>query len=282
VPFAPPRTPSIARSVATTALNVRLGLQPGEPTGGDVAWLSAWFGVLTHLDSHRVARQALVALGETPSRSQACKFAWQSWYATTCDATLARQANRLTPAWLRANVPIVGNQPPPGSILVSVHHAGQYLAFARFGDLLPSVGMIAEFDPTDSPSRERGRQLSALFQRAFGPRIYSPARALRAGLELLGSGGSLITLPDLSAAGIQVAVLHQPMTVGRGAVWLAQRTARPIVPFAIVHGGNRWQLWCGSPAPATSEGLATCLEACIRQARAGWLGWRDWLAAIRV
>ena len=60
------------------------------------------------------------------------------------------------------------------------------------------------------------------------------------------------------------------MTVPRGAVWFAQHSGKPIIPYMVVPQGLHWRLWVGTPVAPTQQGLCDALEACIRQTPGSW------------
>jgi hypothetical protein len=113
--------------------------------------------------------------------------------------------------------------------------------------------------------------------------MFAPAVAARQGVELLRRGGSLIVLPDFSGDAVSP-ILGRSISIAQGPLWLARRTGRPIVPFALIppRRDRRWRLWCGEPIPATPKALASTLEGCIRRLPTTWAYWRGWHAAPRL
>ncbi len=60
------------------------------------------------------------------------------------------------------------------------------------------------------------------------------------------------------------------MTVPRGAVWFAQHSGKPIVPYMVIPEGLQWRLWIGAVVAPMQQGLCDALEDCIRQAPGSW------------
>jgi len=279
MPFAAPNVSPAAYRLARAALQARLQLAGDAPVWAEIAWISAWVAVLGRPESRLLAGAALRALGQRSTPGRRWRFAWATWYAQASDACLALEAQRLTAPWLRDHLRIRGAPPPPGSILVTVHHAGQFLGFLRLAQLLPSAALVTVFDPRAQPATPRARQLGEVIQRTFGSHLYPPARATRPCLELLGSGGSVILVPDFFDAGPRVPLLGRAVGIARGPVWLAERTGRPIIPYLVASSVAGWELCFGAPIEPSMAALVAGLEGCIRRAPTVWLGWRDWLAA---
>jgi lauroyl/myristoyl acyltransferase len=165
--------------------------------------------------------------------------------------------------------------PPPNSILVSVHHTCQFLAFVRLSRLLPDLGFVSTVSWENRPETVRAGLLLDLMDRSFGSRVYRPGQAARAGLAVLRGGGSLLLFSDFAASGVPTPLLGRRVPLARGPEWFAQQTGCPIIPVMVVPNRRGWALWCGEPVATTQDGI----DACIRQAPASWLGWRDWFDA---
>jgi hypothetical protein len=183
--------------------------------------------------------------------------------------------------------------PADGCILLSVHQFNQRVGFARLSMAVHELGAVSMFElrmegepdpPTiervpDTEPRDRARSRFARW--VFGERIYSPPFAARGGLELLRRGGSLIVLSDFLGRDL-ACVLGRQIPVPNGAVWLAQRSGRAIVPFVLSPQTRRpqfWQLWCGEPIAPTRPALIAALEECIRRSPTSWTGWPAWYEA---
>jgi hypothetical protein len=275
------------------ALSARLHLSR-EPAYGDVAQLGALACLIGGRHTRRVVAAALQALGHNPTTAATWRFAWNWWYQRAISRVLDYQADRLTPAWTERHVVAASESLPRGGcVLVSVHNFNQRLAFARLNTLVDELGIVSRFEPLpesdpqlnktgfglDAQARQRAR--SRFNHQVFGPRVYPPRTAARRGLELLRQGGSLIVLSDFFGRQ-PVCIFGKRWLLPPGAIWWAEQSGRPIVPFLlspVPDHRQQWQLWFGEPIPATREALGGALEECIRRWPTAWAGWRLWYAS---
>jgi hypothetical protein len=250
-------------------------------------------GSLSDFRMRQVAAAALCALGSDPGRAATWRFAWTWWYQRAACAALSYQADRLTTAWFQSHIAPPRALPTDGCILVSIHHFNQRLGFALLSMLLNELGAVAHFQPLSDTNPDfaksdrvlnaaaRTRALSRFTQRVFGSRIYAPRAAPRRGLELLQRGGSLVILSDYLGR-IPASILGKQWFLPPGAIWLAEHSGRPILPFVLSPAAGQlrqWQLWCGEPIAPTQSDLAGALEECIRRSPTTWTGWQPWYAA---
>jgi hypothetical protein len=285
------RHPTLARFVLAT-LSARLRLS-GEPGYLELARTCAILGLMSDGRMRQVAAAALRALGSDPSAAATWRFAGSWWYQRAACAALSYQADRLSLAWFEKHVAPPRAVPADGCILVSIHHFNQRLGFARLSMLVEELGAVAHFQPLSESNPDlaqadrvlnagaRTRTLSRFCHQFFGPRIYSPRTAPRRGIELLRRGGSIIVLSDYLGR-VPASIFGKRWSLPPGAIWLAEQSGRPIVPFVLSpttgHPGQ-WQLWCGEPIAPTQTELGRALEECIRRSPTTWTGWQPWFAA---
>ena len=260
-----------------------------EPVYEDIAWIGGGLGLIGHRATHRVAIEAVRTLGLKPVRQAARQFAWKSWYLWTANLALSYQADRLTPAWIERTIRAPRALPESGCILVSVHHYNQRLAFAKLQSMVAELGALSLFEglATDDPELQRVdrvlsyrsqlRALSRFRDRVFGSRIFGTVCRIRQGLQLLDRGGALLVLADYSETK-RGHIFGRRFPVADGPLWFAERSGKPIVPFALKKSGKHWQLWCGEPIEPTETALVAALEECIRQEPSAWRGWPAWYA----
>jgi hypothetical protein len=283
--------PVSAQQLVLAALSRQLHGRAG-PVYADIARLGASLGVLGNRHMRRVAAAAVEALGETPTAGAVWRFGWQWWYQRSVDELIAYQADRLTPEWAERHV-LAPLRPPPSSILLSVHQFNLPVAAARAVQLVDDLGVVSVIDPLPPggadvgtedfllPPKVRARALGRFYGRIFEGRIFSPTLAARRGLELLRRGGSLIVYPDFFGQAYG-SILGRSVPVAHGALWLAHRSGRPIVPFLLIPPNrptDQWRLWCGEPIHASSAAVVATLERCIRRLPTTWPYWRGWYAA---
>jgi hypothetical protein len=281
--------PERTRGLVRAALGVRL-LLSRDLVYADVATIGGLVGLVASHRLRRAAAAAMEALGARPNRQAAWRFARAWWCQRVADGALEFQADQLTPAWAAEHVLAPDPLPTDGCVLLAVHHFNQRLAFARLSTAVEELGAVALFEPVSSADpdftspghvlsvagRDAARSLFA--DRVFGDRMYRPPFGARRGLELLRRGGSLIVLSDFLGRDL-ACVLGRQIPITSGAIWFAQQSGRPIVPFVLSppRGQSpRWHLWCGEPIPPTRPALVAALEDCIRRAPTGWVGWPSW------
>jgi hypothetical protein len=283
----PPPGP-IQRAILA-ALSARLKLSR-RPVHHEMAWITAYVGLIGNPIMRRVAAAAIQALGETPTREAVWRFTWDWWYQRATGEILAYQADRLTPEWATHNISRPNRLPDGGCVLVSVHQFHQLVAFAGLGVSVAELGATSLFEPlsVDDPdfgkpsaildARERLRRLSHFSHRIFGSRLYPPSVAARRGLELLDRGGYLVVLADFYGKDM-TCLFGKEVPVADGPIWFAQHSGRPIVPFLVSPPAVRtqtWNLWCGESIPPTRAALVAAVEDCIRAAPTTWMSWRGW------
>ena len=284
--------PAAAQQVVLAAL-ARQRQSSAEPVYTDLARLGPTLGLVGNRHMRRVATAAIGALGLRPTAGLVWRFGWQWWYQRSVDELLAYQADRLTPEWAQRHVLAPPRLPPAGSILLSVHQYNLPVAAARAVQLVDDLGVVSMIDPlppavgnagTDAFLLAPGPRVGAVsrfYRRTFGERLYTPLVAARQGLELLQRGGSLIVLADFYGQ-VFGPILGKRIPVAQGPVWLARRSGRPIVPFALApprQPEEPWQLWCGEPIEPSPAAVAATLEAAIRRLPTTWMSWRGWHAA---
>lgn len=284
--------PERTRRFVRAAFRIRLRLGR-DLVYADVASVGGLAGLLASRRMRRAATAAVAALGRRPTRPAAWRFASAWWYLRVADGALAFQADQLTAAWAADHVTAPESLPRDGCILLSVHQFNQRLTFARLSTAVEELGAVSMFEPSapaesdsalsghavNTESRHAARSLFA--DRVFGDRIYLPPFGARRALDLLRRGGSLIVLSDFLGREL-ACVLGREIPVPSGALWFAQQSGRPIVPFALLpprqHSGP-WRIWCGEPIAPTRSALVAAVEECIRRSPMAWTGWPAWYEA---
>jgi len=233
---------------------------------------------LTDRDGRRLDRELLSALGLSCTVAARIQMQWSRCYGRQTDLLLVAQGDRLTPRWAAKRVRVHGVLPPGGAILVSVHHTAGMLAHLTLANSAYRLGSITAkprkpsdrcfADPTLRLYWDRIDRGDAL---SFGDRQFTPREAGRKGLHLLAEGGCLLLYADEHARREPFSpLLGRAMTVPRGAVWFAQRSHKPIIPYMVIPDGRHWRLWLGEPIAPTQDALCQALETCIRQAPSSW------------
>jgi hypothetical protein len=242
-----------------------------------------------------VATEALLALGQEPTRAAAWRFCRDWWLQRALSDILSYDADRLTSPWAEQHVAVRGSVPREGAILVSVHQFSQQVAAVRAAQLVPQLGLVTMTQPLSHkaklppdtfvlPVDARAQPVDRLLDRVFGDRVFGPTVAGRRGLELLRDGGTLVVLPDFYG-GQLVNVLGRSIPVGRGAVWWARQSGRPIVPFSLTaprDGSHDWLLEFAEPISPTYTSLVGALNDIVRRAPTAWMSWRGWHASPRL
>jgi len=246
-------------------------------------------GVRLALDRQsRVLNVALLrALGMPTTPGNRWRIHWARAYQRQADLLLLAQGDRLTSQQERRGVQFGGHLPPGGAILVSVHHNGGLLAAPTFAARSYRLGTIigadpVSFAPMDVTLQTYRQFMETRMRRSFGARQFSRREGGRKGLRLLAEGGYLMLYADEFARQKPFSpLLGRAMTVPRGAVWFAQHSGKPIIPYMVVPEGLHWRLWVGTPVAPTPQGLCNALESCIRQAPGSWQRFiaMAWLAA---
>lgn len=220
----------------------------------------------------------LRALGIPQSLTACWRLHWSRAYQQQTDRLLLAQADRITPRWATRHVRFSGTLPPGGAILVSVHHNAQRyapLALAalgyRLGTITTSTSDPAALASMDATLRIYWYLNETNATNAFGDRRFARREAGRKGLRLLAEGGYLMVHADEYARLEPFSpLLGRAMTVPRGAVWFAQHSGKPILPYMVIPEGLQWRLWIGQVVVPTQQGLCDALARCIGQAPGSW------------
>ncbi|HEY8602620.1 MAG TPA: hypothetical protein VIL85_29650 [Thermomicrobiales bacterium] len=256
------------------------------------AMILATLRLLTQPINYFIAGPALRALGEPATPLSRLKFGWSLCYHREADLLLAMQADRLTPRWIADHIRRDNAMPTTNALIVAPHHAHHWLGVIALHNIiaphpLAAVSLLMRDQDSDTPGgRWKQRQLYAplvrLLQRTFETKLLLPENATRQALRLLQAGDSLAISLDMPAKkGRPIRVFGKAITFSAGALWLAQKTGRPLIPCMITPRGNAWHIWIGLPQAATSAGIGEAIEVCLRQNPATWplWWWLQWHAA---
>ncbi len=280
--------PPYARWFYYTFLKTALGVFP-RPVWRLPAALLASLCLLSDVQGRRLDAALLSALDRPGTRRMRWQMHWMRVYLQQTDRLLSLQAARYTQAWVERHVACDSQLPSGGAILIAPHHTQHFLGTVTLRGMVDHLGAISaptpdpEHVPYMDPTLMLGwRQVHIQRTRVLPYHIFTPHEAGRKGLRLLREGGYLIVLSDFAPPRTPLSpLLGRAWAIPRGAVWLAQRSGKPIIPYMIVPHRFGWRLWIGEPVVPTQDGVRDGIEACLRQSPSGW--WREvamaWLAA---
>jgi len=256
------------------------------------AMILATLRLLTQPINYLIAGPALMALGKPATPLNRFQFGWSLCYHRETDLLLAMQADRLTPRWITDHTRLDGTMPTTNVLIIAPHHAQHWLGVIALHNIiaphpLAAISLLAQDqDSETSGGRWKQRHLYAplvrLMQRTFEARLLLPQNATRQAWRLLQAGDSLALSLDMPAKGGQpIRVFGKAMTFSAGALWLAQKTGRPLIPCMITQQGKGWRIWIGPTQAPTRAGIGEAIEVCLRQNPATWplSWWLQWHAA---
>ncbi len=256
------------------------------------AALLACGDLLFDADGRRLSAALSRAVGNSHGRVAHVWLHWRRCYQREAELLIAVQSARLTPEWASAHIPCDSTPPAGGAVLVAPHHSAQVLGLLALSGRVKQLGAVfaappatvrddvdhTVYDPTFVELARYGRPVC---DRAFGPWAFEPHEVGRRGLKFLRDGGYFsITGDDFYGGTARYPLLGRTLTFARGAVWLAQQSGKPIVPYMVIPWRGGWRLWIGEPVPSTQAGVIAALEAGIRRAPESWtrtmaMVWRD-------
>lgn len=231
-----------------------------------------------HTDA--LALELLTALGQPAGRTARWRFRWQHWYLEELDRFLLIQGDKLSPAWARRHVRIVGELPPEGAILIGPHQMLRRLGTLRlagiarpFGGITGRPAVAEEFDRLDVTQRHVFTRQQQLNRRILsGGHFSATSFAIRDALNLLRVGGYVNSVIDRNSwYPPRTAILgHWLMVFHTGTIWLARHSGRPIVPYVVIAQGRKLTLWIGPPIEPSERAIGAAIEECIRRAPVSW------------
>ena len=260
-------------------LDPLLGLWPW-PVWRTPAMLIATIRLVTERYTDSLAREMLLAVGKPTGGGARLRYRWRLWYAHEAERFLLLQSRKLTPAWARRHITTTGALPEGGALLIMPHHACSRVGVLAIAGIAGPLGGITgrprdpeTFALLDVTLRHVFARGHIFARQAYGERHFSTQGfAARNGLRLLREGGYLVSYLDSdSNAEPTYPLFERQVTLfTAGTIWLAERSARPIVPVIVATTWRGWHLWIGEPITPTDEAIRAAIEARLRLTPECW------------